>query len=204
MEFFENLHIPYFVCPIKLRQAYCHYIFMLFFLLLWSRSLAIPIFGDLWSLSFGQVEGESFPFSALQDPHLAMSLSMLRSCSSCAEHTAATLCCARCRTLYCSRPCQVAHWTSGGHQKACKGIARAHRDTNIEVQSRALARVAHMSGGVPDDALCLICIDMGGAVCPLVRGCVCWGSVGWAHVTCQVKSVEVARAPAPGEPTFAV
>ena len=73
-----------------------------------------------------------------------------------AELIGANLCCARCHTLiYCSRPCQVAHWTSGGHKQECKGLARAHRDTNLEVQSRALAHVSHMSGGAPDDAHCL-------------------------------------------------
>ena len=59
-------------------------------------------------------------------------------------------------------------WTSGGHKKVCEGIARARRDTNLEAQSRALARVSHMSGGAPDDARCIFCLDRGGrrAQCP--------------------------------------
>ena len=97
-----------------------------------------------------------------------MSLSVIRSCASCVEQTDATLCCARYRTDNCSLQCQVAHWTSGGHKKTCKGLARAHRDTDIEVQSRALARVSHMSGGAPGDAHCLFCLDGGGAEDPLM------------------------------------
>ena len=115
-----------------------------------------------------------------------MSLSLLRSCASCAEQVDETLCCARCHTLYCSRQCQKVHWASGGHKKDCKGIARAYRDTNLEAQSRALARVSHMSGGAPGDARCLFCLDEGDATKPLMRGCACRGSFGWAHVTCLV------------------
>ena len=36
--------------------------------------------------------------------------------ASCAEQTDANLWCARCHTLYCSLPRQVAHWASGGHK----------------------------------------------------------------------------------------
>ena len=42
---------------------------------------------------------------------------------------------------------------------ACAGIARARRDMNLEVQSRALACVARRSGGAPDDARCRLCLD---------------------------------------------
>ena len=51
------------------------------------------------------------------------------------------------------------HWDLGGHKKACKAIVRACRDTDREVQSRAIARVSCMSGGAPDDARCLFCLD---------------------------------------------
>ena len=124
-------------------------------------------------------------------------------CASCAEQTDAILCCARCHTDYCSRVCQKAHWASGGHKKACAGIARARRDTDLEVQSRGLARVAHMSGGAPGDAHCLTCLDGGDAADPLVRGCACRGSSGWSHVRCLIESAEAARAPPPGELRFA-
>ena len=46
-----------------------------------------------------------------------------------------------------------AHWATGGHNKASesKGLAWVRRDTNLklnlEVQSHALARVAHIRGG---------------------------------------------------------
>ena len=123
----------------------------------------------------------------------------LRSCESCAGQTDANLHCARCHTIYCSRACQKAHWNSGGHKKACAGIARARRDTDLDVQSRALARVAHMSGGAPDDARCMVCLDEGEAAEPLVRGCACRGSSGWTHATCLVQSA-AARAPPPGQP----
>ena len=126
----------------------------------------------------------------------------LRSCANCAEETDSNLWCARCHTIYCSRPCQKTHWTSGGHKKECKGIARARSDTNLEAQSRALARVSHMSGGAPDDARCLFCLDWGDAEDPLLRGCACRGSFGWTHVTCLVKSAEIAQAPPLGEPLF--
>ena len=116
--------------------------------------------------------------SFLNYPPLIMFLTPLQICASCAEQTDATLCCVRCRTHYCSRMCQKARWTSGGHKKDCKGVARAHRDTDVEVQSRALARVAHMSGGAPNDAHCLFCLDGGNAADPLVRGCACRGSFG--------------------------
>ena len=92
-------------------------------------------------------------------------------CARCAEHTDVTLCCAHCHTIYCSRRCQKAHWTLGGHKRACKGIARARRDTDLEVQSRALARASHMSGGAPDDARCMFCLDGDDAAKPLVREC---------------------------------
>ena len=92
----------------------------------------------------------------------------LNLCASCAQETDATLCCARCHTLYCSRKCQKAHWTSGGHKKACVGLARARRDTDLDMQSRALARVSHMSGGAPDEARCLFCLDGAGAANLLV------------------------------------
>ena len=133
-------------------------------------------------------------------------LSLLPSCASCTEQTDANLCCARCRTLYCSRQCQKAHWGSGGkdgHKQTCEGIARAHRVTNTEVQSRALARVSHMSGGAPDDAHCLFCLDRGDATEPLVRGCACRGSSWWGHATCLVKMAEYAPAPTPPAPHFA-
>ena len=92
---------------------------------------------------------------------IPLSISMLCSCASCAVQTDANLSCARCRTDYCSPECQVAHWASGVHRKECKGLARARRDTDLEVQSRALARVSQMSGGAPDDAHCLFCLDGG-------------------------------------------
>ena len=89
--------------------------------------------------------------------------SALRSCAGCAEQTSRS-CAARAATLYyCSRPCQVAHWTSGGHNTVCVGLAQARCDANLEVQSRALAHVAHMSGSAPDDVRCLFCLDGGGA-----------------------------------------
>ena len=118
------------------------------------------------------------------------------SCAGCAEQTDANLWCVRCHTLYCSRPCQKAHWTSG-HKQACAGLARARRDTDIDAQSRALARVAHVSGGAPDDAHCLLCLDGGDAAEPLVRGCVCRGSSGWSHVSCLLRMAEAAREPPP-------
>ena len=127
----------------------------------------------------------------------------LHSCASCAERTAGNFWCARCHTLYCSRPCQVAHWGSGGHKKACKGLARAHRDTDLEVQSRALAHVSCMSGGAPADARCLLCLEGGDAVDPLVRGCACRGSSGWTHAGCLVKVAEAARVPPPPAQHFA-
>ena len=127
----------------------------------------------------------------------------LRSCASCAELTEAKLCCARCRTDYCSPECQAAHWASGRHKKYCKGIARARRDTNLEVQSRALARVAHMSGGAPAGARCMFCLDWSGAADQLRRGCACRGSAGWTHVSCLVKCAKAARAPLPPVTYFA-
>ena len=66
---------------------------------------------------------------------------------------------------------------------------------DLEVQSRALARVSHMSGGAPDDAHCMFCLDGGDAVDPLVRGCACRGSSGWSHATCLVQSAEAAPVP---------
>ena len=120
------------------------------------------------------------------------------SCAGCVYQTDAARCCARCHTINCSRQCQKAHWTSGGHKKAYKGIARARRDTDLEVQTRALARVAHMSGGAPDDEHCLICLDRGDAADPLLRGCACRGSCGWTHVTCLIiKTAEVMMTLAP-------
>ena len=71
------------------------------------------------------------------------------------------------------------------------------------MQPRALARVAHVSGGAPDDAHCLFCLDRGGAADPLVRGCVCRGSSGWVHMGCLVKSAETAPVPTPPAPHFA-
>ena len=59
-----------------------------------------------------------------------------------------------------------------------------------------------MSGGAPDEAHCLFCLDGGDAADPLTRGCACRGSSGWSHVTCLVKFAETARTP-PGEPPFA-
>ena len=124
---------------------------------------------------------------------------VLRFCWGCAEQADANLSCTRCHTDYCSRESQKPDWTSGGHKKACKEITRARRDTNIEAQSRALSRVAHMSGGAPDDARCLFCLDGGGAEDPLLRGGPCRGSFGWSHAGCLVKMAEAARAPPPPE-----
>ena len=98
-----------------------------------------------------------------------MSLSVRHSCTSCAEQTDANLRCARCHTRYCSSECHKTDWISGGHKKACAGIARARRDTDLEVQLRALARVSCMSGGAPDDARCLFCVSTGAT--PKNRSC---------------------------------
>ena len=122
---------------------------------------------------------------------------------SCAEQSDVNLCCANCRTEYCSCECQKADLTSGGHKKACKGLARARRDTDLDVQARALARVSCMSGGAPDDARCLICLGAGDAADQLVRECACRGSFGWTHSTCLVKSAEAAPPPPPPAPYFA-
>ena len=66
-----------------------------------------------------------------------MSLSSaLPSYASYAEQTDANLRCARCHTIYCSRPCQAVHWTSGGHNKVCKGLARARREHESSRYSR--------------------------------------------------------------------
>ena len=97
---------------------------------------------------------------------------------SCGEQTDTSLSCARCHTRYCSRPCKKAHWVAGGHRQACVGIARARRDTDLGVQSRALARLAHMSGGTPDDTRCLFCLGGADAADPLLRGCACRDSSG--------------------------
>ena len=134
---------------------------------------------------------------------MSFASSVLRSCASCAEQTDGKLCCARCHTLYFSRACQETDRTSGGHKKDCAGIARARRDMNFEAQSRALARVSHMSGGAPDDAHCLACLDGDGAADPLVRGCAYRGSFGWTHATCLIQMAEAARAPPPPESPFA-
>ena len=79
--------------------------------------------------------------------------SALPFCAGCAKQTDANLSCARCRVDYCSRKCPKVHWTSGGHKHACAGLARARRDTDLDVQSRALARVSYMGGCAPD--LCI-------------------------------------------------
>ena len=92
----------------------------------------------------------------------------------------------------------------GGHNKECKGIARARRNADREVQSRALARVAHMSGGAPGDARCLFCLDGGDAEDPVLRGCACRGSSGWTHIWCLVKSAEAAPVPPRSVPRFTV
>ena len=92
-----------------------------------------------------------------------------RICASCSEQTDANLSCTRCHALYCSSECQKTASASGGHNKACKGLARVRRDTNRDAQSRALAYVVHMSGGVPDDVRCLLCLD--GGVTPQTRSC---------------------------------
>ena len=132
----------------------------------------------------------------------APALFVLRSCARYADQTDANMHCARCHTDYCSRPCQKAHWASG-HKKACAGLARARRDTDLAVQSRARARVAHMSGGAPDDTRCLFCLDGDDATDPLLRGCACRGLFGWTNVGCLVKSAKATRAPRPGQPHFA-
>ena len=91
---------------------------------------------------------------------------------------------------------------TAAHIKACAGLERARRDTDVEAQSRALARVSHMSGA-PEDAQCLFCLDGTDAAEPLVRGCACRGTAGWTHMGCLVKWAEAARAPPPSEPHFA-
>ena len=106
----------------------------------------------------------------------------LRFCAGCADQADA---------------CQKTDWSSGGHKKACKEITRARHDTNLEVQSRALARVAHMSGGAPNDACYLFCLDRVDTA-QLVWGCACRGTFGWTHMGCLVKCAEAARSPPPG------
>ena len=97
---------------------------------------------------------------------------VLRPCAGCAEQTTVNLHCVRCHTpRYCSRSCQVTHWSPGRHKKACTGLARARLDTNLEVQSRALAHVAHMGGGTSVDLCCLFFIGGGGATDQHLRGC---------------------------------
>ena len=66
----------------------------------------------------------------------------------------------------------MAHWTPGGHKKDGKRIARARRNTDLEVQPSARARVSGMSGSAPDDARCLFCPDGGDAADPLIWVCV--------------------------------
>ena len=108
--------------------------------------------------------------------------SALRPCASCTEQTEVS-----------SRACQKAHWASVGYKNACKGVARARRDTKIKVQSRALARVAHMSGGASDDAHCLTCLDGADVADPLLRGGACRGSPEWTHVLCLIRMAETAQ-----------
>ena len=136
-------------------------------------------------------------------PFLISSLSALRTRASCAEQIEAKLCCARCRTDYCSPECPATHWVPGGHKKACERLARARRATDLDARSSALARAAHMSGSAPDDAYCLMCLGGGDTEGPLMRGCACRGSTGWTHAGCLVTSAEAARAPPPPEPHFA-
>ena len=126
----------------------------------------------------------------------------LQICVSCAEQTGVNLYCAKCHTLYCSQACQKAHWTPGGHKEACTGLARARRDTNPGVQSRALACVSNMNGGAPGDARCLFRLGGGDAAEPLTRSCACWGSFVWSHTPCLVKFAEAARPPSPRELVF--
>ena len=116
-------------------------------------------------------------------PAARLPLPALRPCASCAEQTDSNLHCANCYTLYCSRECQLTDWSSGGHKQACAGLARAGRETDLGMQSRALTRVSHLSGGVPDDAHCLTYLGGGDGADQLVRGCACRGSPRWAHVT---------------------
>ena len=135
------------------------------------------------------------------DPVMSLSRPALLSCASCAGQTDANMRCAGCPTFfYCSRACQKADWRLGGHKRACKGLARGHRDR--EAQSRALARIALMSGGAPDDAHCMFCLGGSDATDPILRGCACRGSSGWSHAGCLIRVAEAAPAMPPGEPTF--
>ena len=82
-------------------------------------------------------------------------------------------------------------------------IARARHGMNLEVQSRALARVTRTSGGAPGAVHCLTCLGGANATDPLLRECAFRVSSGWAHTTCLVKSAEAARAPPLPELIFA-
>ena len=57
----------------------------------------------------------------------------------------------------------MAHWASGRKNAcaACAGLVRVRRDTNLEAHSRALACATRASGGAPDDAHYLMCLDRG-------------------------------------------
>ena len=134
-----------------------------------------------------------------------MLLSTLRSCAGCADETDATLCCARCHTIYCSRPCQKARGLGPGRaQEGLRGArARARRDMDLEVQSRALARVSHMSGGGAGRRALSVLPRRRRHRRSAPAGVPCRGSSGWTHIGCLVKSAEAARAPPPPAPYFA-
>ena len=111
-------------------------------------------------------------------------------CAMCATSMATSLRCANCKTIYCSKKCQAAHWKRGGHKARCREIARLGAEQDY-ADRRAADEAAKAARACEEDCEGLRCFVCLGDEAGLVRGCGCRGAAGAAHLRCLAKFAKI-------------
>ena len=122
---------------------------------------------------------------------------ILTKCASCAAplpHLAKQ--CSRCKTRYCSAPCQKKHWEEGGHDKLCKKIRKgggAEQYNANKKYAEATTVAAEACTVDTKGQTCYICTQAlhWKTKEGLVRGCACRGTAGFAHVSCLAEQAKI-------------
>ena len=99
--------------------------------------------------------------------------------------------CSRCKTLYCSPPCQKQHWEEGGHDKLCRKIRKGGGAEQYHADTKFKEAVTVAAEACKEDAKGQKCYICGDDKEGLVRMCACRGTAGFAHVACLAEQAKI-------------
>jgi len=106
--------------------------------------------------------------------------------------------CSRYKTRYCGPACQEQHWKEGGHDKLCKKIRRGGGAEQYHADTKYKEAVAVAAEACVEDTkgqACYICTEAVHRHTKegLVRGCACYTTEGFVHVSCLAEQAKILR-----------